>query len=665
MSAPAAPPELIERIREAYQRTGSTRKTARECGCSEGTVAKYRALPAQATQPVANGTDLPRGKHETVTVASGLPDAHHESYEAFKIDTPGSWLILSDIHVPYHDRTTLELAVAEAKRRGVVGVLLNGDTLDSHEISNHDREPSAPRYIDEVDTGRRLLAWLRSQFPKSRIVLKEGNHEERLSRYIIQRAPALFGLEGIDLPGLMHFKDYGAEWVTDKRVIALGKLCVVHGHEYRGGGGVMPARWLYLRAKYVSMCFPAGTTVLCRDGIKPIKTVRVGDEALTHTGEWKPVVALQRRHAERTVTLRGHGHPGITTTPEHPFLSRTGIFTTKGTRSGFTEPEWTEAASMEGNYWSSPCEFPAAEVPFIVCGNGHEKPVVMSEPLMRLVGRWLGDGWVSKHKVEICCSHAEAAELEAMFADAGFDASHIRNRTTSLVSICRQAFANWLTANFGHGAAGKTLPAWALGMHRAYREALLAGYLSADGHEPDARGTPDWECCTVSRTLAVGIKLLAQSLGYSTTLYHETRAKTCQIEGRTVNQRDRWRVKGVKEFARWSSAVRQDGHLYGRVKEVTGTEGMEVFNLTVEGDSSYIADGLVVHNCGHFHRSSEHGERNIRGTEERSWSLGCACFLYPRYMPLNSWNHGFALVELSADGMFSVENKRILHGKVV
>jgi hypothetical protein len=27
----------------------------------------------------------------------------------------------------------------------------------------------------------------------------------------------------------------------------VGKLPVIHGHEYRGGGGVMPARWLYLR----------------------------------------------------------------------------------------------------------------------------------------------------------------------------------------------------------------------------------------------------------------------------------------------------------------------------------------------------------------------------------------------------------------------------------
>ncbi len=258
MAAQAAPVELRQRIRETFARLGSVKLTARDCGVSEGTVQKYKgdaeAAPSiyhpEFSAAISGG--LPTAKHEAALPA--MPDAHAEAYEPFRIDDAGRWLILSDIHVPYHDRTTLELAVAEAKRRGVVGVLLNGDTLDSHEVSNHDRDPTAPRYVEEVEKGKQLLAWLRGQFPAARIVLKEGNHEERLSRYIIQRAPALFGLEGIDLPALCHFKDYGAEWVKDKRVIQLGKLCVVHGHEYRGGGGVMPARWLYLRTRYVAMC---------------------------------------------------------------------------------------------------------------------------------------------------------------------------------------------------------------------------------------------------------------------------------------------------------------------------------------------------------------------------------------------------------------------------
>jgi hypothetical protein len=49
-----------------------------------------------------------------------------------------------------------------------------------------------------------------------------------------------------------------------------------------------------------------------------------------------------------------------------------------------------------------------------------------------------------------------------------------------------------------------------------------------------------------------------------------------------------------------------------------------------------------------------------------TWSLGCMCELHPPYMPLNKWNHGFAIVDLDDNGTdFEVRNKRILKGKVL
>jgi hypothetical protein len=71
--------------------------------------------------------------------------------------------------------------------------------------------------------------------------------------------------------------------------------------------------------------------------------------------------------------------------------------------------------------------------------------------------------------------------------------------------------------------------------------------------------------------------------------------------------------------------------------------------------------------CGHCHKTSEHTERDIRGTILTTWSVGCLCDLSPDYDPFtNGWNHGFALVNVEKDGDFEVENKRILpSGKVV
>lgn len=185
-----------------------------------------------------------------------LPDPVTREFRPLQIDAAGRWLVLADVHVPNHDRRVLETAIADARRRGVAGVLLNGDVLDSHEISDHDKDPSAPRYVEEIQIGRQLFEWLRDRLPKARIIYKEGNHEERCTRYILRRAPALFGLEGLNLPSFLELGDLGVEWIGEKRVVKLGKLNVIHGHEYPGGvvAPASPARGLYLKAKSVALC---------------------------------------------------------------------------------------------------------------------------------------------------------------------------------------------------------------------------------------------------------------------------------------------------------------------------------------------------------------------------------------------------------------------------
>ena len=69
---------------------------------------------------------------------------------------------------------------------------------------------------------------------------------------------------------------------------------------------------------------------------------------------------------------------------------------------------------------------------------------------------------------------------------------------------------------------------------------------------------------------------------------------------------------------------------------------------------------------GHNHQTSEHTEPTLTGKMVTTWSLGCLSELHPAYMPLNKWNHGFAEVELDANGEdFEFNNKRIFKGKIV
>lgn len=182
-----------------------------------------------------------------------LPKSQAPAYLPFPIEGSGVGMVIGDIHLPYHDRPTIERAVSEAVKRQAKWIILNGDTLDSHDLSEHDKDPGAARYSEEIKVGRQLLRWLRGKLPKARIIVKEGNHDDRLTRYMMRRAPVISGLDGFDVPSLLKLADVGAEWVGGKRRIEAGKLNIIHGHEYHGGGGVSPARWLYLKAGYVAM----------------------------------------------------------------------------------------------------------------------------------------------------------------------------------------------------------------------------------------------------------------------------------------------------------------------------------------------------------------------------------------------------------------------------
>lgn len=67
-------------------------------------------------------------------------------------------------------------------------------------------------------------------------------------------------------------------------------------------------------------CFPAGTLITTDSGQKPIETVVVGDRVLTHTGQYRRVSATMCRvYSGQMVTLR-HSRGSVAATANHPVL---------------------------------------------------------------------------------------------------------------------------------------------------------------------------------------------------------------------------------------------------------------------------------------------------------------------------------------------------------
>lgn len=174
-----------------------------------------------------------------------------DSWAAVEFSGPLRCLILPDIHIPYYDRDATAIALKYGRDRKANFILLNGDLLDCYSISRWETDPRERDFPGELRTVHDFLHVLKSGFPRARIVFKEGNHEERYERYMMVRAPELLGIPEFSLTNAMHLGQYGVEHVGEMRPIRLGKLNILHGHEYKFSisNPVNPARGFFLRAK--------------------------------------------------------------------------------------------------------------------------------------------------------------------------------------------------------------------------------------------------------------------------------------------------------------------------------------------------------------------------------------------------------------------------------
>jgi len=220
-------------------------------------------------------------------------------------------------------------------------------------------------------------------------------------------------------------------------------------------------------------------------------------------------------------------------------------------------------------------------------------------PPFYLFGRWLGDGSLNKGDVEICCGHAEAEEFRAILCDAPLrDADgeiiHFRevHRETTVAFVWGSApLARWLAHEAGSLCESKVLPLWCLSMQRSWRTALLRGYLAADGYDSGRRTVVG----SVSKALSLGIRLLATTLGHSASLFFDP-GGFGSIEGRSFMGRDSFSVAWTTEL-RNKTTFTDTLHRYFPVREVKAAGERLVVSLAVEEDESFVADGIVVHNC--------------------------------------------------------------------
>lgn len=164
-------------------------------------------------------------------------------------------LVLSDIHFPFHDLKALEIALEHGYKAGVDSIILNGDILDCYALSRFVTDPRLRNFGKEIGQTKDFLQILRANFPDPKIRFRRGNHEARYQAYMETKAPELLGIsEMFELKNVLGLDALGIDYHEERDYFKVGRLNIIHGHEFGKGGGVNAARWLFLKAKATAMC---------------------------------------------------------------------------------------------------------------------------------------------------------------------------------------------------------------------------------------------------------------------------------------------------------------------------------------------------------------------------------------------------------------------------
>lgn len=369
-------------------------------------------------------------------------------------------------------------------------------------------------------------------------------------------------------------------------------------------------------------CFVAGTSITLADGtLRPVEQVQVGDEVVTRTGTGRVARTLVRT-PDLTVKIdvAGSAWP-LHTTPDHPLWVRgkdwtqagevqVGDYLAVGLAESHQQPEFDLLALAVAQGWRVEQEGGRFrrlgagrwEVDRAKAGWCPER-IVLDADWGYLLGLWLAEGHrevqgsnAGQVAWTLCAGEPAVERLTSTLARLGLGEARFYSKASASqpdhrgVTIKVTNHPLWLLLGelLGDGVRGKRLHPWLATAPADTTHALLAGWFDGDGTtKPSGRRVLDMVNPTLARQARQ--MLLRQGTWATTTRF----VRADGVESYRVC----WQVERTKKpyGALWA-----DGRWWVRVTGTTEELGQEVYNLTVNGDPSYVAEDVVAHNCGYF-----------------------------------------------------------------
>lgn len=162
-------------------------------------------------------------------------------------------ICINDIHIPYQDKLAIVSVndfIADYKPNLIV---LNGDIIDFYQASTFAKNPQNKSISYEIEQTKLYLTELRNANPDARIIYKQGNHEDRLQRYLMSKASEIYDLVNDLYQTKVGLTELNIEYVVEP--FKIGNLWHLHGHEKPGGSYnpeyITNVLWQYINNHFI------------------------------------------------------------------------------------------------------------------------------------------------------------------------------------------------------------------------------------------------------------------------------------------------------------------------------------------------------------------------------------------------------------------------------
>lgn len=387
------------------------------------------------------------------------------------------------------------------------------------------------------------------------------------------------------------------------------------------------------KVHYIEGCFTKGTPIKTSTGMKKIEDIKEGDIVPTHTGSYKRVYKTMKRKHSGTlckIKFNGDSRQEINITGGHPVLA------VKRERKEYKNkewtPEWTEAAKLEKfDYVAIPIErtiIAKDERFFSITVGRHPKTIDFKistdKDFFRLVGYYMAEGSIlNDHYISFTFNKSEReyiedvkALLEKFFGKAPLEYEEYKNGITLM--LCSTLAARLFKQEFGKGAKNKSLPKWFMLEAPEKQSEFVKGYWRGDGNFTNQRFNGGYKVAfrinTISEVLAEQTKdiLLRLNIFASINIWKKKAPRNTSfavyVGGSYLREFANIVNYAVNEISEGNLLIKQklvsysqitENYAFAPIKIITKEEvkDLDVYNFSVEDDESYVAHGIIVHNC--------------------------------------------------------------------